>query len=208
LPIGNVNASFRTMSSASAPVSGPLRATSYSAPRARIVDAALALFAERGVSGTSLQMIADAIGVSKAAVYQQYNTKDEIVFAVAEVVVAGLDDAAAAAEGERSRARARQVLIAKMIELAVQNRRMAAILHQDPVMLRFLDEHGPFRLVFERLNRVITGGAADPQSRVRAALLIAGIGGAVIHPLVVDLDDERLRSQLLKQARKLLPARA
>jgi AcrR family transcriptional regulator len=180
---------------------------SYTAPKARIIEAALVLFAEHGVSGTSLQMIADEIGVSKAAVYQQYNTKDEIVLAVAEVVISGLDAAAKAAEAERSRAQAREVLIARMIELAVESRRMASILQQDPVMLRFLDEHGPFRRVMERVNHLMMGGASDPQARVRAAMIIAAIGGAVIHPLVLDLDDETLRSQLLKQARKLLPLR-
>jgi hypothetical protein len=51
------------------------------------------------------------------------------------------------------------------------------------------------------------GGASDPQARVRAAMIIGGIAGAVIHPLVLDLDDESLRSHLLKQARKLLPLR-
>ena len=49
---------------------------------------------------------------------------------------------------------------------------------------------------------------SDPQARVRAAMLIAAIGGAVIHPLVLELDDESLRLQLLKQVRKLLPVRA
>jgi AcrR family transcriptional regulator len=181
---------------------------SYTAPQARIIEAALVLFTQHGVSGTSLQMIADAIGVSKAAVYQQYNTKDEIVLAVAQVVVARLDAAATAAEAERSRARAREVLIAQMIDLAVETRRMASLLQQDPVMVRVLDEHEPFRLVFERLNRIMMGGASDPQARVRAAMLIAAIGGAVIHPLVVDLDDESLRAQLSKQAHKLLPVRA
>jgi hypothetical protein len=34
-----------------------------------------------GVGGTSLQMIADAIGVTKAAVYHQFNTNEEIVVA-------------------------------------------------------------------------------------------------------------------------------
>src|SRR5262245_61042090 len=197
------------MTSANAVAAGPLRsASSYTAPKARIIEAALGLFAEHGVSGTSLQMIADSIGVSKAAVYQQYNTKDEIILAVAEVVVTRLDAAATAAEAERSRSRAREVLIAKMIDLAVETRRMASILQQDPVMVRFLDEHEPFRLVFERLNRLMMGGVSDPQARVRAAMLIAGIGGAVIHPLVLDLDDETVRSPLVKQARKLLPVRA
>jgi AcrR family transcriptional regulator len=196
------------VSSARAPATSPLGSASHSAPQARIIEAALVLFAEHGVSGTSLQMIADAIGVTKAAVYQQYNAKDEIVLAVAQVVLARLDAAATAAEAERTRSRAREVLIARMIDLAVESRRMAGILQQDPVMLRFLDEHEPFRRVMERVNRLMMGGTSDPQSRVRAAMLIAGIAGVVIHPLVVDLDDASLRSQLRKQARKLLPLRA
>lgn len=38
----------------------------------------LDLFADHGVSGTSLQLIAGAMGVMKAAVYHQFKTKDEI----------------------------------------------------------------------------------------------------------------------------------
>ena len=64
-----------------------------SAAQTRIVTAALALFAEHGVNGTSLQMIADAIGVTKAAVYHQFKTKDEIVLAAAEVELAKLEAA-------------------------------------------------------------------------------------------------------------------
>lgn len=37
--------------------------------RARVLEAALTLFGEHGVSGTTLQMIADSIGVGKASVY-------------------------------------------------------------------------------------------------------------------------------------------
>ena len=184
-----------------------LGSASYTAAQTRIIDAALVLFAEHGISGTSLQMIADAIGVTKAAVYHQYNTKDEIILAVAQVVLARLEAAVTAAEAERSRSRAREVLIADMIDLAVERRRMASILQRDPVMLRFLEDHEPFRHVMERVNRLLMGGASDPRARVQAAMLAATIAGAVIHPLVLDLDDESLRSQLLKQARKLLSLR-
>jgi AcrR family transcriptional regulator len=192
------------MDSAAAPIS---LGAAHTAAQARIVDAALALFAEHGISGTSLQMIADAIGVTKAAVYHQYSTKDEIVLAVAEVVLKGLEAAVTAAEAERSRSRAREVLVAGMIELAVERRRMAGVLQRDPVMLRFLEEHEPFRRVMERVNRVLMGGASDPRARVQAAMLASGIAGAVIHPLALDLDDETLRRQLLRQARKLRPPR-
>ncbi len=191
----------------SATSTDPLVAASYTAAQTRIIEAALVLFAEHGISGTSLQMIADAIGVTKAAVYHVYNTKDEIILAVAQVVLARLEPAVTAAEAERSRARARQVLIGAMIDLAVERRRMASVLQRDPVMLRFLQAHAPFRRVMERVNLVLMGGVSDPRARVQAAMLASAIAGAVIHPLVLDLDDESLRSQLLKQARKLLPLR-
>ena len=179
----------------------------YRPAQTRVIEAALALFAEHGISGTSLQMIADAIGVTKAAVYHQYNTKDEIVLAVAEVVLAGLEAALTSAEAERSLSRAREVLIARMVELAVEQRHIAGILQRDPVMLRFLQEHAPFRRVMGRVNRVLMGGASDARGRVLAATLAAAIAGAVIHPLVLDLDDASLRTHLLKQVRKLLPLR-
>jgi AcrR family transcriptional regulator len=194
------------MSPAKAPAAIPPD-PGYSAAQTRIIEAALVLFAEHGVSGTSLQMIADAIGVTKAAVYHQYNAKDEIVFAVAQVVLAGLEVAVAAADAEQSPARAREVLVARMVDLAVERRRIAGLLQRDPVMLRFLQEHEPFRHVMERVNRVLMGGASEPRTRVLAATLAATIAGAVIHPLVLDLDDETLRFQLLEQVRKLLPPR-
>jgi AcrR family transcriptional regulator len=193
------------MSSAKVPATSSLGAASYTAAQTRIIEAALVLFAEHGIAGTSLQMIADAIGVTKAAIYHQYKAKDEIVLAVAEVILTRLEAAVAAAEAERSCSRAREVLITRMIDLGVERRRMAGILQRDPVMLRFLDEHEPFRRVMERVNRLLMGGAADPSARIRAAVFASAIAGAVIHPLVLGLDDASLRSELLKQMRKLLP---
>lgn len=185
----------------------PLRSASYTAAQTRVIEAALGLFAEHGISGTSLQMIAAALGVTKAAVYHQYNTKDEIVLAVAQVVLARLEAAVTAAEAERSRSRARELLIAEMVDLAVERRGMASVLQRDPVMLRFLENHEPFRRVMARVNRLLMGDASHSRARVQAATLAAAIAGAVIHPLVLDLDDESLRSELRKQVRKVLRLR-
>ena len=201
-----IPANDRSRAAAGARMAGrnPRGSASYTAAQTRVIEAAVDLFAEHGIGGTSLQMIADALGVTKAAVYHQYNTKDEIILAVAQVVLARLEAAVTAAEAERSRQRAREVLIAAMIDLAVERRRMAGILQRDPVMLRFLQNHEPFRRVMMRVNRLLMGGASHPRARVQAAMLAAVIAGAVIHPLVLDLDDESLRSELLKQARTLL----
>lgn len=56
----------------------------------------------------------------------------------------------------------------------------------------------------DRLYRMLTGDDSGTEGRTRAAMLSAAIGGAVMHPLVANLDDETLRSQLLLLARRFL----
>ena len=182
-----------------------------SAPRSpaqtRIVTAALDLFGRYGVSGTSLQMIADTVGVTKAAVYHQYKTKEEIVIAVMEDDLRRLEAALDLAEAEDG-PRAREVLLTLVIDLAVQRRRIVSALQQDPVIIGLLAKHEPFLVLMDRLFAVLTGGDASADARVRGAMISAAIGGAVMHPLVVDLDDDTLRSQMLQFTRALfeLPA--
>jgi AcrR family transcriptional regulator len=168
--------------------------------QARIVRAAAALFAEHGVGGTSLQMIADEIGVTKAAVYHQFKTKDEIVVAVAQGELARVAAIVDAAEAETDRASARDVLLAGIVDLAVERRRMESTLIGDPVIIRYFAHHKPFHHVMARLYAILD----DESSGVSAVMLTAAIGGAVMHPLVADLDDETLRAQLLQLARRFL----
>ena len=176
------------------------------AAQARIIVAALDLFARNGVSGTSLQMIADALGVTKAAVYHQFPTKEEIVVAVAASELVRLEVALDAAEGETSRARALEVLLAAVVDLAVERRRMLGFLQADPVVVRVLAEHEPFQHLMERQYRLLTGDDASAEAAVPAAMVSAAIAGAVMHPLVEELDDDELRTNLLQVARRLFPA--
>jgi AcrR family transcriptional regulator len=176
----------------------------YRAAQTRIINVALDLFAKHGVGGTSLQMIADNLGVTKGAVYHQFKTKDEIVLAAAEAELARVETAIEAADAEPDPTRAREVLISRIVDLAVERRRMESTLLGDPVIIRYFAHHEPFRQVMDRLYRLLMGDNAGPDARVSAAMLSAAIGGAVIHPLVADLDDETLRSQLLRLARRSL----
>jgi AcrR family transcriptional regulator len=169
--------------------------------KTKIVNAALELFALNGVGGTSLQMIADSVGVTKAAVYHQFPTKDEIVLAAAEVDMADLVDALDVAEAMDGRAERLDVLLTRLVDLAVAQRRMVSILQSDPVMLRLLTEHEPFRQQMDRLHRLLVGDDPSADARVLGAMLAAAIGGAA-SPMVADLDDETLRSNLLELARR------
>jgi AcrR family transcriptional regulator len=185
------------------------RPAAPSAAQARVIAAALDLFAQHGVGVTSLQMIADAVGVTKAAVYHQYKSKDEIVLAAAASELARLEAMLDAAEAEPSSARAREALIAGMVDLAVERRRTASTILEDPVVVRHFAHHEQFRRVMHRLSHLLEGDDPGPEGRVSTAMLIAAISGAAMHPLVADLGDDALRSQLLHVARRLLdlPAR-
>ncbi|GII60726.1 TetR family transcriptional regulator [Sphaerisporangium krabiense] len=56
----------------------------HSDTRARIQEIALRLFTEQGYEGTSLREIAEELGVTKAALYYHFRTKDDIVASLSE----------------------------------------------------------------------------------------------------------------------------
>src|ERR1700752_1637386 len=115
-------------------------------------------------------MIADAVGVTKAAVYHQFKTKEEIVIALTERELGRLDEALEAAEAEESKPRAREMLLSRVIHMAVARGRAAATLQFDPVIVRLLADHEPFQQFLTRLYGVLLGDA-DDEARVPAAML-------------------------------------
>jgi AcrR family transcriptional regulator len=171
------------------------------AAQTRVMLAALDLFGQHGVSGTSLQMIADAMGETKAAVYHQFKAKDEIIIAVTEMQLARLEAPLEDAEAADDRPQARELLLNRVIELAVEQRHMVGVMQSDPVIIRFLAEHNAFRPSSSACTPRI---GDDLETLVQAAMLSGAIGSAVKHPLVAHLDDPTLRSHLLRLTRRLV----
>jgi AcrR family transcriptional regulator len=181
-------------------------ASSPTAAQSRVIVGALEVFARNGVGGTSLQMIADEIGVTKAALFYQYRSKQEIVLAAAESELARLDDVISAAETSASADEAREVMIAGMVELAVERgRRMGTIL-SDPVIVGYFADHGGFRATMQRLRHVLIPDDHRPESAVRLAMVIAAVSGAVLHPFAAGLDDDTLRRELRRLTHAVLDA--
>jgi hypothetical protein len=115
-----------------------------------------------------------------------------------------LEEVVAAAETESSPKRARDSLIAGIVDLAIDRGRSASSILSDPVVVGFFADHDAFRDVMHRLRRVLVGNDTAPEARVRTAMLIAAISGAVMHPFVGDLDDDVVRTELLRLARRFL----
>lgn len=60
--------------------------------REQIRDVALELFAEQGYEKTSLREIAERLGVTKAAVYYHYRTKEEILESLFSDLLGGVEE--------------------------------------------------------------------------------------------------------------------
>jgi len=60
--------------------------------RTEILDTAMTMFVERGYDKTSLREIADSVGVTKAALYYYFRTKDEMVRATMDDYATAIGD--------------------------------------------------------------------------------------------------------------------
>jgi AcrR family transcriptional regulator len=67
---------------ATAPPTPATPSTTTQSTRDRILDVALDLFTEQGFDGTSLRQIAEKLGVTKAALYYHFESKDDILMAL------------------------------------------------------------------------------------------------------------------------------
>src|SRR5215467_11521395 len=71
--------------------------------RARILDVALELFAERGYAGTSVRDIAERLGMTKSSLYYHFASKEDVLNALVTPLIEDLDEFIAdAAAAERA----------------------------------------------------------------------------------------------------------
>ena len=166
-----------------------------------MLDAALALFAEHGVSGTSLQMIADAVGITKAAVYHQFRTKEQIVLAVTERELGRLGPALEEAEAHGDGLQARDALLVHVIDMAVRDRRLV----RRTVRSRRGAAAGRTRTIPAVHGPALPGALGEGEDgALEGAMLSGAISSGVMHPLVGDFDDDTLRTKLTAMCRRLL----
>lgn len=195
------------MSTSSAKATQERAARPAGAARQRVLDAALELFGEQGVSGTSLQMIADRIGVTKAAVYHQFQSKEEIVMGVLAPALETLRESVEHAERQETAEGRREAMLTALVELTVGHRWLAAILQADPAVNSLVRGHTDHDLG-PRIMALLVGPSPD----VRAAMAGAMVGGAMLivctAPELQQYGDEELSQNLLELARDLLSRHA
>lgn len=175
--------------------------------RQRLIDIAVQLFTRYSFAGTSLQMIADQLGVTKAAVYHHFHTREELLTAVVEPVLAQLRAVVEPAEAQRTPHARAEYLLSGYAALAVRNRALVSVLSTDPGVFDVLRAHHDLGDLINRQLKLLADVDPGPGGQVKAALVLAGIAGAA-GPSLVDLDDETLRHHLVEAGRRTLGLRS
>jgi AcrR family transcriptional regulator len=176
--------------------------------RERILHVALRLFAAHSFAGTSLQMIADELGITKAAVYHHFHTREDLLSAL---MTPALDEMRAAiqdAEAQRTPQARAEHMLTGFAGLAVRHRKLTAILSSDQAIARLIRAQAMFASLVERPLGLLAGAASDPAARINATLTLSGIASTAGNDLLTDLDDDTMRKHLVDTGRRILGLRA
>ena len=170
----------------------------------RVLEAALELFNQHGYDGTSLQLIADRLGVTKAAIYYHFRTKNEILGALVrpafQHLAQLLDDAGA---GPRTAARREQDL-REYVDYLLRYRQVSVFLSRDIAALAQPQVWEPAQQLTDRLRVLLTGhGPRDdvPLADLWGAATSQGLIGALL--AFPDAPEEWLRVELTELGRHL-----
>ena len=206
-----------------APPAPPQRTRRGEQTAERILDAAEALFAERGFAGTTLRDVAAAVGIRNPSLYNHFAGKDELYAAVLERGIRPVIEALAAFVAAEDGEQRRRALL----------ERVMALLARRPNLLRLVQFEtltGGTRLTpalrdwigttLERARRIVAADPGTPPWRAEQipllvlALYQAVVGYFTIAPLYHDLTGEDLldEASLARQTeffdelvRRLLP---
>ncbi|MFD2078558.1 regulatory protein, tetR family [Actinopolymorpha cephalotaxi] len=142
--------------------------------RARIQEVALELFAEQGYDSTSLREIADRLGVTKAALYYHFRSKEEIVVATVEEFLADIDALVAWAEERPRTTDTRHEVLRRYADIVRVRFPSMRFFQQNPAGMHRSGLGERFQQRMGALHGVLYDGG-PPQNRIRALLAIVGM---------------------------------
>lgn len=185
------------------PPEGGAPAPARTAGAQRVLDAALDLFSEHGFEGTSLQDIADRLGVTKAAVYYHFRTKDDLLLALVRPAFDDFLALVAASPGPGSSRGARTVDLARYVEVLLRHRRVAGYLSRDATAMTREAVLEQATVVRERVEEMLVGAVDDELGAMWGAALIQALPAALL-AAPADASDGWLREELTELGAHLL----
>ena len=171
--------------------------------RARILRAALAEFSARGFHATSVRELAERVGVTKTAVLYHFPGKAGIVTALAEPMLADLDQALAKAAAAPD---TRRAAIEGLLDVWLTHRYLLRMNLRDLGLTASEEVFDRFRDGMLKANGLVAGPEPGFAEQVRASQAIAMLSDPVV--LFADAPPAELRAAVLDGVDRLFAATA
>ena len=165
----------------------------------RIQDAARALFAEKGVQRTSLQEIADRLGITKPALYYHFRSREDLVRSIVQPII---DEGEEFVRSQEAIPSGRRELLEGYFDFHYRHRREIVLILTESATLTELDLIDTVLTWRSRLSALLVGPDPDLGAAVRAVIALGGLQDCTIHFL--DVPAERLRGRAVDAALAVL----
>ena len=176
--------------------------------RARIQQIAVELFTEHGYEGTSLREIAERLGVTKAALYYHFKSKEDIICSLVEDYQVQMDALIGWAREHPGNAETRREILSRYMRIVAERSQVFRMLHQNQAALNTMAAAlrtlknaplaladqlaGPDASLRERARAMMALGsisvgwmflADEVADREELSQVVSGIAGELIDPL-------------------------
>jgi AcrR family transcriptional regulator len=161
--------------------------------RQRIQDVALELFAEQGYEKTSLREIAEALDVTKAALYYHFKTKEDILISLFQDLTRPMDELIEWGQTQPHTLETKQEILRRYSEALVGAAPLFRCMQENQATMRDLSIGETFKdrmMVMLELIREPEAPLAD-QVRCISALFTMHAGMFVLKDIEADPEDKR-----------------
>ncbi|MFD6564299.1 TetR/AcrR family transcriptional regulator [Micromonospora profundi] len=174
--------------------------------RERIKAVALELFTEQGYEKTSLREIAERLGVTKAALYYHFKSKDDIVASFVEDRLERMDALITWADSQPATLDTRRVLISRYADTMFNGEQPSVMrfFEQNQTVLKSLAAGQQMRDRMMRLAYALCRGDDSPTAQLRAALSLFAVHSSWFAVRTPGITDDERRRIALEVADELL----
>jgi AcrR family transcriptional regulator len=176
--------------------------------RAQVQKVALELFAEQGYEKTSLREIAERLGVTKAALYYHFKSKEDIVHSFTDDYFAEIDALLDWAKDQPRGEETRREILDRYVGIVLAGSEVFRFLEQNRAAVQAMEagkeRFARFRGRLDTLVDLLAGPDAPLRDRVRATAALVSVG-ATGHVYLQQIDDpDKLRAIVLEIADDLI----
>jgi AcrR family transcriptional regulator len=155
----------------------------------RIARLALDRFRVDGFVGTSIADLAGALGVSKAAIYYHYRSKDALLHRLVDPLLDAIDTCIQDHTTPAASARTPRQLLGTYLAVLLAHREVVPLIATDVAVLNHPSIGPRLRTQNQQLRTLLTAPDTSPSARLRAEAALGAIWRPLIAEPPLDLTD-------------------